>query len=316
MGRHDADDLRLTPRIMQLNAELLARDRNHPSVFIWSRLQRKRLRLGFERSHEWMRRADPSRPNAGSYAAARLNCWPGTTPSLSRHRRAEKVDKPVLWDECWCIFQGIFGDVAEMWLDPGIRDYYAEPLPAIYERMMRAENIAGTQIWAWSDDIFCVPNRGLEYGRGTTRSHFIENQYRLPGRGLVGDAPWGVVDGWRRKKPEFWITKKLHSPVKLKEGPIALPPARPSASRSRTNTTSPIYPSCMWSGKSTVSEASRRRPGCRIRRVRSKSGRAIRWRLGKSWTSISWTARPPSGCLQVSFGQGRRSNASPAQPGA
>ena len=30
-----ADDLRLTPRIMQLNAELLARDRNHPSVFMW-----------------------------------------------------------------------------------------------------------------------------------------------------------------------------------------------------------------------------------------------------------------------------------------
>src|ERR1035441_6503681 len=78
---------------------------------------------------------------------------------------------------------------------------------------------------SWSDDIFCVPNRGLEYGRGTPRSHFIENQYRLPGRGLVGDAPWGVVDGWRRRKPEFWITKKLHSPVKLKEGPIRLPAA-------------------------------------------------------------------------------------------
>ena len=135
----------------------------------------------------------------------------------------EKANKPVLWDECWCIFQGIFEDVAEMWVDPGIRDYYAEPLPAIYDRMMRAKNIAGTQIWAWSDDIFCVPNRGLEYGRGTTRSHFIENEYRLPDRGLVGDAPWGVVDGWRRKKPEFWITKKLHSPVKLKEGPIAVP---------------------------------------------------------------------------------------------
>jgi hypothetical protein len=47
----------------------------------------------------------------------------------------------------------------------------------------------------------------------------------MPKRGLVGDAPWGVVDGWRRKKPEFWTTKKVHSPVKVKEGPLPLPAA-------------------------------------------------------------------------------------------
>ena len=220
-----ADDLRLTPRIMQLNAELLARDRNDPSVFMWSLCNESDFGYAFERSHDWMRRADPSRPNGGSYDRGSLEVLARHNPiTIADIGEMEKVNKPVLWDECWCIFQGIFGDVAELWLDPGMRDYYAEPLPGIYDRMMRSKNIAGTQIWAWSDDIFCVPNRGLEYGRGTTRSHFIENQYRLPGRGLVGDAPWGVVDGWRRRKPEFWITKKLHSPVKLKEGPIA-PPA-------------------------------------------------------------------------------------------
>jgi hypothetical protein len=219
-----ADDLRLTPRIMQLNAELLARDRNHPSVFMWSVCNESDFGYAFERSHEWMRQADPTRPHGGSWGRGSLELLARHNPiTISDIAEQENGSKPVLWDECWCIFQGIFNDVAEMWVDPGIRDYYAEPLPAIYDRMMRAKRIAGTQIWAWSDDIFCVPNRGLEYGRGTTRSHFIENEYRLPDRGLVGDAPWGVVDGWRRKKPEFWITKKLHSPVKLKEGPIALP---------------------------------------------------------------------------------------------
>jgi len=49
--------------------------------------------------------------------------------------------------------------------------------------------------------------------------------YDLPGRGLCGDAPWGVVDAWRRRKPEFWIIKKLHSPVQLKDAPIPVPEA-------------------------------------------------------------------------------------------
>lgn len=54
-------------------------------------------------------------------------------------------------------------------------------------------------------------------------SHFVDTQYAMPGRGIVGDAPWGVVDGWRREKPEFWITKKLHSPVKVPEGVLSVP---------------------------------------------------------------------------------------------
>jgi beta-galactosidase len=133
-----------------------------------------------------------------------------------------------VFDESLCIYQGIFGDVAEMWLDPGVRDYYVQPQPAIYDCFMKSKVTQGSFIWCWSDDIFCVPGRGLEYGRGATRSHFIENAYRVAHRGLVGDAPWGVVDGWRRKKPEFWITKKLHSPVKVKEDPLPLPaPGQP-----------------------------------------------------------------------------------------
>ncbi len=221
-----ADDLRLTPRLMQLNAELLARDRNHPSVFVWSLCNESAFGYGFERSRQWMRAADPSRPNAGSYDRGSLDLLARHNPiTIADIGQLERAGKPVLWDESWCIFQGIWGDVAELWLDPGLRDHYAAPLPAIYARMMRSRAIAGSQIWAWSDDIFCVPNRGLEYGRGTTPCHFIESQYRLPGRGLVGDAPWGVVDGWRRPKPEFWITKKLHSPVKIRDAPVPVPEA-------------------------------------------------------------------------------------------
>src|SRR5262249_11917148 len=128
-------------------------------------------------------------------------------------------------DESFAPFQGIWGDADELWLDPGIRDYYVEPLGAVFDRMMRSRVTHGSMIWAWSDDIFCVPGRGLEYGRSGTRCHSVEEQYAMPGRGLAGDAPWGLVDGWRRPKPEYWIVKKMHSPVRIREGVLPLPAA-------------------------------------------------------------------------------------------
>ncbi|OHB70784.1 MAG: hypothetical protein A2V70_15360, partial [Planctomycetes bacterium RBG_13_63_9] len=218
-----SDDLRQTPRIIQLTAELLARDRNHPSVAFWSLCNESRFGYGFERSHEWVRRADPSRPTSAAISTWLEIATLHNPLAISRIDEHENLQQPLIFDESLCIYQGIFGDVAEMWVDPGMRDYYAQPQPPIYERFMRSKTTQGSFIWCWSDDVFCVPGRGYEYGRGTARSHFLENSYRVPGRGLVGDAPWGVVDGWRRPKPEFWITKKLHSPVKVKEEPLRLP---------------------------------------------------------------------------------------------
>lgn len=219
------EDLQNAPRIIQLTAEMVARDRNHPSVFMWSICNESSFGIDFERSHEWVRHNEPSRPTAAATSAWLDIATLHNPISIRRINENENIDKPLLFDESWCIYQGIFNDVAEMWVDPGMRDYYVAPLQQIYRTMMDSKTTQGSQIWAWSDDIFCVPGRGLEYGRGATLSHFIDGQYQMPGRGLVGDAPWGVVDGWRRLKPEFWITKKLHSPVKVAEGVLALPPA-------------------------------------------------------------------------------------------
>ncbi len=211
------DDLRLTPRIMQMNAELIARDRNHPSVFMWSVCNESSFGYGFRCSHRWVRKADPRRPTSAATGADLEIATLHNPITVARIREREGTKAPLLFDEAWCIFQGIFGDIAEMWIDPGIRDYYAEPLPAIYEAMMASDVTQGSQIWCWADDLFCVPGRGLEYGRGTAKSHFVENSYQVPGRGLCGDAPWGVVDGWQRPKPEYWIVRKLFSPVRIRE---------------------------------------------------------------------------------------------------
>jgi beta-galactosidase len=217
------NDLRRTPRIIQLTAELLARDRNHPSVAFWSICNESEFGYGFARSHEWVRAADPSRPTGAAISATLEIATLHNPISIPRIEGAEAYTEPLLFDESLGIFQGIWNDVGEMWVDPGMRDYYVEPLQAIYGRFMKSKVVQGSYIWCWGDDLFCVPGVGFEYGRGVTRSHFVDNSYRMPGRGITGDAPWGVIDSWRRRKPEFWITKKLHSPVKVKETPLRLP---------------------------------------------------------------------------------------------
>ena len=218
-----SDDLQYTPRIMQLTAELVARDRNHPSVFMWSLCNESEFGYGFERSHEWVRAADPGRPTSAATSAWLEIATLHNPLAISRIEENEKLDKPLLFDESLCIFQGIFGDVAEMWVDPGsprlLRRAAAGRLRALHEEPRDAG----------LDDLVLGRRHLLRAGpRSRVRAGrhavpFLDEQYRLPGRGLVGDAPWGVVDGWRRPKPEFWITKKLHSPVKIAEKPLPLP---------------------------------------------------------------------------------------------
>jgi len=162
-----------------------------------------------------MHEVDPIRPQSAGNSTW-LDVANRHNPlSIARIDQFENIKLPMIFDESLCIWQGIQWDVGEMWIDPGVRDYYAQPLVDVYKRFMASHTTQGSFIWCWGDDLFLVPNRGLEYGRGTTEVHFVEPGYRMPRRGIVGDAPWGVVDGWRREKPEFWITKKLHSPVKV-----------------------------------------------------------------------------------------------------
>jgi hypothetical protein len=220
-----SDDLRLAPRVLQLTAELVARDRNHPSVCMWSLCNESGFGRDFELARDWVHAVDPSRP-LGAATSAWLDIATAHNPiSVARIAEYEAQPAPMLFDESFAPFQGIWSDAGELWIDPGIRDDYVTPLRPIWDAMMKSRATQGSQIWAWSDDLFLVPGRGLEYGRRSTPVHFVENSYAMPGRGIVGDAPWGLVDGWRRPKPEYWIVRKLHSPVRVEESPIPVPQA-------------------------------------------------------------------------------------------
>ena len=231
----ESSDLRYLPTFVQRTAEMLDRDRSHPSVAYWSVGNESTYGPDFEAAHQFVKKNDPTRPaSAGQSATLELDTMHNPI-SLERMKERENVKVPIMWDESMAPFQGdLWGDTRELWMDPGDRDYYIQPLIPVWDAVQASKNVQASIIWAWVDDAFLVPGRDSEYGRGSIVRplHFLDHIYKMPGRGIVGDAPWGIVDGWRRKKPEFWNVKMLFSPVHMRDRD--LPGWKPGASATFT----------------------------------------------------------------------------------
>lgn len=246
----DAEDLRLAPFVIGVTSEMLERDRNHPSVVIWSLCNESSFGRDFSMSHDFVRASDPTRPtSAGQSANMEIATYHNPT-SMQRMFDTANFQMPVLFDEGLGIFQGFGAQSGQLDLDPGLRDFWITPHFDPIAAIRASEHHLGTQIWAWVDDAFLVPGRGVETGRVAGQPvHFCDAIYTLPGRGIVGYPPWGLIDGWRRPRPEWWLAKKLFSPIQITEGPIELPLAAQPVTVAVTNLNSFINLSeylCKW----------------------------------------------------------------------
>jgi beta-galactosidase len=197
------DDPDFTDRYLNQLKEMVERDRNHPCVIIWSIGNENLCGANFQKEYDWIKRADPTRPVMFSYPG---KVPPGTvcTDIMSMHypssggeltqygivaREFSSGSIPVIFDE-WahvsCYNTPTLGE------DPNVRNYWGESIKAFWDRTFESDGVGGA-IWGMIDEVFLLPD------------------------GPVGYGPWGIVDGWRRKKPEFWHTQKAYSPVRVLE---------------------------------------------------------------------------------------------------
>jgi len=115
----------------------------------------------------------------------------------------------------------------------GSRSRHARLLDRRHEGIQQAinthENQAGARTICLGGRQFPGPRKGIRiWNSRQARIRYIDSVYKLPGRGIVGEDVWGTVDGWRRPRPEYWLSKKLYSPVQIEEKPLAMPePGRP-----------------------------------------------------------------------------------------
>ncbi|UJH92673.1 DUF4981 domain-containing protein [Antarcticibacterium sp. 1MA-6-2] len=96
--------------------------------------------------------------------------------------------------------------------DPNTRNFWGQSLDRMWTKTFEAEGGLGGAIWGMIDETFMLPEN-LE---GFRKWWGIEDNTVQTYKGTtVGYGEWGIVDVWRRKKPEFWNTKKAYSPIRI-----------------------------------------------------------------------------------------------------
>ena len=189
-----------TSRFLSQFQEMIERDRGHASVLFWSLGNESQWGTNFAAERRFATEHDPSRPVIFSY--------PDNVPMetsaydiYSRHYADVNADLssstyPLLNDEfahvsCY--------NLDTLRRDPGIRNFWGRGIQRFGEKFLTAEGCLGGSIWAGIDEVFLLPDRAEGYG------------------------PWGIIDGWRRPKPEYWLTAKAYSPIRIEDRPLTAP---------------------------------------------------------------------------------------------
>lgn len=217
-------DSTFTDRYMGQCIEMVNSLRTHPSIIMWSIGNESIYGSNFQRCWDWVKATDTTRPVIFSY--------PGTTGEkvrifdiLSMHYQNVNGNVhqfgmgttnfqghgiPALFDE-WA--HPACYTYTTLQNDPNIREFWGRSLDMMWSGLFKAPGGLGGAIWGYIDETFALPEPTV----GTAFWEEFAHTAKPDGfRGnCVGYGQWGIVDIWRREKPEFWSTKKAYSPIRI-----------------------------------------------------------------------------------------------------
>jgi beta-galactosidase len=190
-------DTQYLPYMMRANHENVLSGRQHTCIILWSLGNESRWSPLWERVNAEVRKLDPTRPTVfhdqcwGSFnnAASCADIANYHYPRFNgpRECKQEKI-RPTLFGEYLAVQCYARREIET---DPSVRsDIWANTLKQMVDSVYRNPSCMGGAIWAAIDDIF----------------HLSEDK-------ICGYGPWGLIDGWRREKPEYAGMKKSYSPV-------------------------------------------------------------------------------------------------------
>ncbi|MBD5307748.1 MAG: beta-galactosidase [Bacteroides sp.] len=198
---------------------------SHPSVLFWSIGNESVYGKNFDKSVKLLRSLDHTRPVIFSYPGTVLTDstdvydimsfhYPGISGNMNqwgKRTTAFNADegKPSLYDEWAHPACYTYETLQE---DPGIREFWGASIEKLWDGVINHQGALGGAIWGYIDERFMLPEpkAGDDYWREFAHTAKPDG-YR--GK-CVGYGDWGIVDIWRRKKPEFAATKRAYSPVR------------------------------------------------------------------------------------------------------
>jgi hypothetical protein len=213
------------PQQMSQLKEMIMNHFNHPSVIIWSLGNESKFNEGFKAGYDFIKSFDLTRPVMFSYPGSvsdSVKCYdilslhyPSWRGDLSQYgKKVNKfsyADMPVIYDE-WAHVPCY--NKPELQEDMNVRDFWGKSLDSMWMGVFDSDGGAGGAIWGMIDETFMLPDTMSGYNKwwGIQEESNGIKMYEGP---TVGYGEWGIVDTWRRRKPEFWNTKKAYSPIRI-----------------------------------------------------------------------------------------------------
>ncbi|MGO8746656.1 MAG: glycoside hydrolase family 2 TIM barrel-domain containing protein [Thermoguttaceae bacterium] len=214
------DDLDQLREVLGPTSAMIDFYHTHPSVLYWSLGNESNFNRCFEVSHELVRQLDPTRPTTFNNPDPKRVCEIANLhyPPMPYDDQIKDDPRPIVLGE---YFFPVCHEQTDVQINPGLRELFgfghSDPesafgrqcaesfskpfmkpcaVPGAWSHIANSRRVTGGAIWAGFDEAFYFPD-------GTHAGYAWHHGF------------WGILDPWRRPKPEWWLTKMVFSPVWL-----------------------------------------------------------------------------------------------------